>query len=163
MPPRWFIVAFWHAHRAVVRVTRGRFGLWRPRPGRWGTLWLTTHGRRTGQPRRVVIASLEDGEDLVVVAMNGWGPGEPAWWLNLQVCPDATVRTCDGVRRVRARRANDADRARLWARWVEIDNKFDAYAALRPTETAVVVLEPRRAASAAAEMDVTEAMTDVDI
>jgi hypothetical protein len=31
----------------------------------------------------------------------------------------------------------------LWARWAEIDDDLDAYAALRPTETAVVVLEPR--------------------
>jgi hypothetical protein len=32
LPPRWFIVLFWHAHRALVRVTQGRAGLWRPKP-----------------------------------------------------------------------------------------------------------------------------------
>jgi hypothetical protein len=35
------------------------------------------------------------------------------------------------------------ERARLWSRWAEIDKNLEEYAARRPTETAVVVLEPR--------------------
>ena len=35
------------------------------------------------------------------------------------------------------------ERDRLWSRWREIDKHLEAYAARRPTETAVVVLEPR--------------------
>jgi deazaflavin-dependent oxidoreductase (nitroreductase family) len=143
LPPRWFVVTFWHAHRSVVRLTRGRVGLWRPKPDGWGTLWLTTTGRRTGEPRQVLVGYLEDGDDLVTMAMNGWGAPEPAWWLNLQAHPDATVQTKDGVRTVRARRAQGPERERLWARWAEIDKNLDAYAARRPAETAVVVLEPR--------------------
>lgn len=148
LPPRWFVVAFWHVHRAVVRVTKGHVGLWRPKPGGWGALWLTSIGRRTGRRRRVLVGYVEDGDSLVTMAMNGWGPGEPAWWLNLQAHPDTTVRTRDGVRLVRARRAVGAERERLWARWAEIDKNLDAYAARRPTETAVVVLEPRGTAAA---------------
>lgn len=149
LPPRWFVVTFWHAHRAVVRVTRGRVGLWRPKPNGWGTLWLTTTGRRTGEPRQVLVGYVEDGDDLVTMAMNGWGAAEPAWWLNLQAHPDATAQTKDGIRPVRARRAQGPERDRLWARWSEIDKNLDAYAARRPTETAVVVLEPRDATPAA--------------
>ena len=143
LPPRWFIVAFWHAHRMLVRVSAGRVGLWRPRPNGWGALWLTTTGRRTGRPRRVLVGYFEDGHDYVTMAMNGWGPGEPAWWLNLQTHPEATIRTRDGVRQVRAHRAQGAERERLWARWATIDKHLEAYAARRPTETAVVVLEQR--------------------
>jgi deazaflavin-dependent oxidoreductase (nitroreductase family) len=139
-------VTFWHAHRAVVRGTRGRLGLWRPKADGWGALWLTTTGRRTGRARRVLVGYFEDGDDLVAMAMNGWGAPEPAWWLNLQSHPEATVRTCDGVRRVRAHRATGAERDRLWARWREIDKNLDAYAARRPNETAVVVFEPTTAA-----------------
>jgi deazaflavin-dependent oxidoreductase (nitroreductase family) len=142
LPPRWFVVSFWHGHRALLRVTGGRFGLWRPRPGRWGALRLTTTGRRSGRKRQVVVGYLEDGTDLVTLAMNGWGAAEPAWWLNLQARPEALVQTRDGTRRVRARRAEGQERARLWARWAEVDDDLDAYAARRPTETAVVVLEP---------------------
>jgi hypothetical protein len=84
------------------------------------------------------------------MAMNGWGPTDPAWWLNLQAHPDATAQTKDGARAVRARRAQGPERERLWARWAEIDRNLDAYAARRPTETAVVVLEPRDMATSAA-------------
>ena len=53
LPPRWFIVAFWHVHRRIVRASRGRKGLWPPRPGKWGALRLTTTGRHSGEPRSV--------------------------------------------------------------------------------------------------------------
>ena len=110
LPPRWFIVAFWHTHRALLRLTRGRVGLWRPKPGGWGAAWLTTTGRRTGAPRRVVVGYLQDGPDLVTMAMNGWGAPEPAWWLNLQAHPEAVVRTRDGEVPVVAHRAEGAER-----------------------------------------------------
>jgi deazaflavin-dependent oxidoreductase (nitroreductase family) len=143
LPPRWFIRLFWHGHRALVRLTRGHLGLWRPKPGGWGALWLTTTGRCTGQPRQVVVGYVEDGRNLITMAMNGWGAAEPAWWLNLQAHPDATAQTRDGARQVRARRAQGDERERLWSRWAAIDKNLDAYAARRPAQTAVVVLEPR--------------------
>lgn len=143
LPPRWFIVVFWHAHRGVVKVTRGRIGLWRPKPGGWGALRLTTIGRHTGRARFVVVGYIEDGDDLVTMAMNGWGEGDPAWWLNLQAHPDATVLTRDDMRRVHAHRAEGTERERLWSRWAAVDRNLDAYAARRPGQTAVVVLEPR--------------------
>ena len=143
LPPRWFVVTFWHAHRLLLRATGGRLGLWRPKPGGWGALRLSTTGRRTGRRRDVVIGYFEDGPNLVSMAMNGWGAPEPAWWLNLQAHPDAVVRTRDGVRSVHAHRAEGPERERLWARWAEIDDNLEGYAARRPGETAVVVLEPR--------------------
>lgn len=145
LPPRWFVVTFWRGHRAVLRVTGGRFGLWRPRPGGWGTLQLTTTGRRSGKPRQVVIGYLDDGAGPVALAMNGWDGAEPAWWLNLQADPRAVVRTRDGRRHVVARRALGEERDRLWSRWAEIDENLDAYAARRAIETAVVVFEPHEA------------------
>jgi deazaflavin-dependent oxidoreductase (nitroreductase family) len=151
LPPRWFVIAFWHTHRALLRMTRGRLGLWKPRQNRWGALWLTTVGRRSGRRREVVLGYLEDGQNLVTMAMNGWGAGEPAWWLNLQAEPDATVRTSEGVRQVHAHRAQGVERQRLWAQWAAIDKNLDTYAALRPVETAVVVLEPAGSAGSAAD------------
>jgi deazaflavin-dependent oxidoreductase (nitroreductase family) len=143
LPPRWFVVLFWYGHRALLRVTGGRLGLWRPKPDGWGALRLTTTGRRTGRPRQVVVGYIEDGRNLVTMAMNGWGAAEPAWWLNLQAHPEAVAQTRDGARQVRARPAQGDERERLWARWAGIDKNLDAYAARRPTQTAVVVLEPR--------------------
>ncbi|MEV6373339.1 nitroreductase/quinone reductase family protein [Micromonospora musae] len=143
LPPRWFIRLAWRVHRGLYRIFRGRVGLWPPRTDRWGTLRLTTTGRRSGEQRSVIVAYLEDGPNLFTLAMNGWGEGEPAWWLNLQTHPDATVDLVDGRRLVRGHAAAGDERARLWARWRDIDPKIDAFATLRPSETAVVVLGPR--------------------
>lgn len=148
LPPRWFVRTFWYGHRALLRLSRGRVGLWRPKPKGWGALRLTATGRRTGRQRRVVVGYFEDGPDLVTIAMNGWGEGEPAWWLNLQAHPDAEVELADGPRLVTAREADGEERERLWARWREINKDLDAYAALRSTKTAVVVLAPRSEGSA---------------
>ena len=143
LPPRWFIRLVWSAHRAVCRISGARVGLWRPKRGRWGTARLTTTGRRTGQQRSVIVGYFEDGPNLVTLAMNGWADPEPAWWLNLQAHPDATVDLVDGSRPVRARAAEGDERSRLWARWRDIGRQLDGYAALRSSQTAVVILEPR--------------------
>jgi F420H(2)-dependent quinone reductase len=74
--------------------------------------------------------------------MNGWGPAEPAWWLNLQAHPEARAELAGSQLAVTGRAAEGEERERLWARWAEIDKDLDAYAARRPHETAVVVLEP---------------------
>jgi len=103
---------------------------------------LTTIGRRSGQERSVILAYFEDGPDLVTMAMNGWSEAEPAWWLNLQAHPEASVALPDGQRAVMGHAAQDEERSRLWDRWREIDANLDGYAALRSGETAVVVLEP---------------------
>lgn len=142
LPPRWIIRRFWSAHRGLYRLTRGRFGLWRPKGNRWGTLRLTTTGRRTGREHSVIVAYLEDGSSLTTLAMNGWGEGEPAWWLNLQAQPEASINLVDGPRRVRARAAQGNERSRLWASWAKVDAGLDSYAALRSSATAVVILDP---------------------
>ncbi len=142
LPPRWFVLLAWKVHRRVFRATGGRRGLWRPKPGRWGAMLLTVTGRRTGQPRSVIIAYLEDGPNLIAMAMNGWADAEPAWWLNLLAHPEAAVTLVDGRRAVVARAAEGEERSRLWARWGELDRKLEAYAARRSGETAVVILEP---------------------
>jgi F420H(2)-dependent quinone reductase len=144
LPPRWFVRFAWSAHRRLYRVTGGRAGLWRARANRWGTLRLTTVGRRTGREHSVILGYLDDGANLVTMAMNGWANGEPAWWLNLQAHPETRVELADGHRLVRARAAVGDDRSRLWARWREVDPRLDAYASLRSSETAVVILESRR-------------------
>jgi deazaflavin-dependent oxidoreductase (nitroreductase family) len=100
-------------------------------------------GRRSGQPRVAIVGYLEDGPNLITLAMNGWAEAEPAWWLNLQAQPDTTVEMKDGLRAVHGRAAGGEERDRLWARWRELSDDYDAWAAMRTGPTAVVVLEPR--------------------
>lgn len=143
VPPRWFVRTAWVVHRAIYNVTRGRRGLWQPKPNKWGTMRVTTIGRKTGKERSVILGYYEDGADLVTMAMNGWAEGEPAWWLNLQAHPDAVAVLKDGPRDVVASVAVGAERKRLWARWQEMGDDVEGYSKLRSTETAVVVLSPR--------------------
>lgn len=104
---------------------------------------LTTVGRPSGKERSVILGYYEDGPNLVTMAMNGWADPEPAWWLNLQAHPDATVALKDGRRAVKGRAAEGTERDRLWARWREMGDDPERYAWRRSRETAVVVLEPQ--------------------
>jgi deazaflavin-dependent oxidoreductase (nitroreductase family) len=145
--PRFVLRIFWMLHRGVYRFSGGRIGLSRPEAGsKFGMMRLATVGRRSGRSRIAIIGYYEDGPNLVTLAMNGWGRSEPAWWLNLQAQPDATVGLADGPRAVRARAATGAERERLWARFADFPGwgaDIDALAAGRSTQTAIVVLEPR--------------------
>jgi deazaflavin-dependent oxidoreductase (nitroreductase family) len=143
LPPRWVVRLFWAAQRAIYSITGGRLGLRTARVDRWGMMCLRSVGRRTGEERKAILGYFEDGPDLVTMAMNGWADAEPAWWLNLQAHPDATVDLPGGSRAVHARAADKDERPALWARWAVYDKGLDAYAALRSRETAVVILSPR--------------------
>jgi deazaflavin-dependent oxidoreductase (nitroreductase family) len=144
LPPAWFKHAFWHVHRALCRLSGGRF-LWTPASKRgWGAARLTTVGRRSGKERTVIIGYLEDEPNLIALAMNGWDEGHPAWWLNLEANPEAVVRLAhQGPRPVQARRATGEERERLWQRWMEIEPEIDAYTHGRSVETPIVVFEPK--------------------
>jgi deazaflavin-dependent oxidoreductase (nitroreductase family) len=144
LPPRWFIRVAWVVHRALYRITGGRFGLRKPNPKTYGMLRIHTTGRRSGAKRTAILGYWEDGPNLYTLAMNGWGDPEPAWWLNLQANPDATVELPDGQREVTARAATGDERGRLWSQMAGQDSNLDNYAAMRSRETAVVVFEPRR-------------------
>jgi len=151
--PRFVLRTAWLLHRALYRFSGGRIGLSRPAAGeKFGMMRLETLGRRSGEARAAIIGYYEDGPNLVTLAMNGWGRAEPAWWLNLQAAPDATVELADGSHAVRARAATGDERERLWATFADYPgwaDNIDASAAQRSTPTAVVVFEPRGAGSAA--------------
>jgi F420H(2)-dependent quinone reductase len=144
--PRLLVRTIWIVHRAAYSLTGGRFGLRPATTSQWGMLRLTTVGRRSGQRRVAILGFIEDGRNIVSPAMNGWADPEPAWWLNLQANPEATVELPDGSKRaVTARAATGDERRRLWARLLDLGSSAytDASAALRSRETAIVVFEPR--------------------
>jgi len=144
LPPRWIVRVIWTTHRALLRATFDRVGLSLPRPGRCGMLRLHTIGRRSGRRRAVVLCYIEDGPNLVTLAMNGWDHADPGWWHNLRAHPSATVDLITGPRAVEARRAAGPERDRLWTALHDYQGygDLDAFAAQRGRETAVIVLAP---------------------
>lgn len=148
LPPVWFKHLFWRGHRFLYRLVGGRV-LWTPKSKRgWGAMHLTTIGRKSGRPRSVIVGYIDDDTIPVVLAMNGWDDGHPAWWLNLEAHPDTVIRLKGQPERpVRARSVEGDERERLWRLWAEVDDGLDAYAGSRSTDTPVIVFEPRDAAT----------------
>jgi F420H(2)-dependent quinone reductase len=145
LPPRFVIRTAWVLHRAMLRVLGRRRALRPATETTWGMMRLTTKGRKSGRERVAILGYYEDGPNLVTMAMNGWGAPEPAWWLNLQAHPETTVQLHDRAVSVRGRAATAEERPRLWEIWGRYDGpeELEAWAARRPRETAVVILEPR--------------------
>jgi deazaflavin-dependent oxidoreductase (nitroreductase family) len=118
---------------------RGMFG----RIGRAPVLLLTTTGRKSGEPRTVPVVYLADGERLIVIGSNAGHGRPPAWALNLKANANAEIEVGRERRSVRARVAEDEERAELWRKANEQYSGFDSYERRTDRDIAVFVLEPR--------------------
>jgi deazaflavin-dependent oxidoreductase (nitroreductase family) len=112
-------------HRLILRVSGGRIG---HDAAGMPVLELVTIGRRSGQPRAVLLTSpLRDGDSYVIVASRGGDDKHPAWLLNLRDNPEVEVAYQGGPRTpMLAHIATAEQRARLWP---EIAGRFRNYAA----------------------------------
>jgi deazaflavin-dependent oxidoreductase (nitroreductase family) len=105
---------------------------------------LTTIGRKSGQPRKVMLtAPYTEGDTLAIVASKGGNDEHPAWFLNLQANPDVVV-TPPGKpsQKMVARIADEQERARLWPLIVEDHDNYAGYQRKTDREIPVVLLEP---------------------
>lgn len=103
--------------------------------------YLTTTGRRSGERRTVPLLYVRDGECIALFASN-WGRAEhPAWALNLDETPEASLEIEGDARPMRARRATADEERRLWPL---ADGIYPGYAGYRERagrEVRVYVLE----------------------
>jgi len=79
----------------------------------------------------------------VIVASKGGMSQHPVWYLNLEANPDVEVELGSTRRPMRARRASDEEKAKLWPRLVAMYRDYDDYQARTDRNIPVVVLEPR--------------------
>ncbi len=128
-------------HRVVQRVTFGKLG-WSA--GSMPVVELTTTGRKSGQPRTVLLTSpVQEGETYIVVASRGGDDVHPAWFLNLRDEPTVQVATGGGPkRRMRARIADAEERARLWPEITADYKNYGSYQTKTTREIPLVFLEP---------------------
>ncbi len=128
-------------HRAALKITGGRLG-WTA--SNMPVLELTTTGRRSGEPRTVMLTSpLQEGETIVVVASRGGDDTAPLWYLNLCANPEVDVRFQGRpVERRHARVASPEERARLWPLVVADHRNYAGYQARTQREIPLVLLEP---------------------
>ncbi len=134
---------FWRpygkVHTFFYRLSGGRIG---HSTSGITNLLLTTTGRKTGKQRTVPISYIRDGADLIVVASNGGADRAPAWWLNLEARPEATVVIEKEERAVRARRAGSEERARLWPVLKDSNFFYEYHERNADREIPVVILTP---------------------
>jgi deazaflavin-dependent oxidoreductase (nitroreductase family) len=140
--------SFWkragRIHTKLYRATGGRIG---HNAGQITNLLLTTLGRKSGEQRTVPLAYMEDGDGFVVVASNGGADRHPAWWLNLQKEPSATVELRSRRIPVRASLATPQERARLWPKLTEVNPFYARYEQIADRAIPVVILRPKESGS----------------
>ena len=108
---RFLIRAMSRMHGSIYRASGGR--LLRRLAG-MPVLILTTTGRQSGRPRTAVLTYFRDGADLVVIGSFGGSDLPPAWWLNLERDPRASVLIGGTTSKVTARAATVEEHDRLW-------------------------------------------------
>lgn len=142
MPPDLVLKSMNLVHRALLTVTGGRIGY---TAMNMPVLELTTTGRKSGQPRSVMLTSpLQEGEAMVIVASRGGDDRHPAWFLNLRDDPDVEVSLQGGPRqKMHARIANADERARLWPEVTVDHSNYAGYQRKTDREIPLVLLEPR--------------------
>ncbi len=127
-------------HRVVQQASGGRLG-WRAKG--MPVVQLTTVGRRTGEPRTVLLtAPLHDGEAYVVVGSRGGDDAHPAWFLNLSAQPDVEVGVQGERRPMRARVLAGEERAEVWAQVTDRYPHYAGYQRRTQRELPLVRLEP---------------------
>ncbi|MDQ1731562.1 MAG: hypothetical protein QOK10_1721 [Pseudonocardiales bacterium] len=128
-------------HRVLLKLTGNRVGA---SIAGMPSLELTTTGRKSGQPRSVMLSSpLQRGQTYVVVASRGGDDVHPAWFLNLRDNPDVDVRVVGKPKqRMQARIATAEERAEMWPLIADKYRNYAGYQKRTEREIPLVLLEP---------------------
>ncbi len=127
-------------HRLVLRASGGKAG-WKA--ASMPVVRLTTIGRKSGEPRTVLLTSpvQEDGT-IVVVASRGGDDHNPAWLHNIKANPQVRVVFAgQPEQQMTARVADEAERARLWPKVIEVGKQYAGYQNKTQRQIPLVLLE----------------------
>ena len=123
-------------HRVLLKVSFGKLG-WSV--GDMEVLELTTIGRKSGEPRSVMLTSpIQEGDTVVIVASKGGEDTHPAWFLNLRDDPAVEVSLGGTPAKPYTATVLDADeRARLWP---QVEKTYQGYAGYQKKTDRVIPL-----------------------
>jgi deazaflavin-dependent oxidoreductase (nitroreductase family) len=106
-------------------------------------LLLHHTGAKTGAERVNPLVYQQVGGAYAVFGSAGGQPRDPQWFRNLLAHPDVTVEVGETTARVRARVADAAERAPIWATQKErMPNFADYEKNAAPREIPVILLDP---------------------
>jgi len=126
-------------HVRRYRETNGAVGYdWNGAP----TLLLTTTGRHSGEARTTPLIFGRDGDDYLIVASVGGSPRHPAWYMNLESDPHASIQVRSDRFDVVTHSASPGEKPRLWKIMNEVWPNYDVYQSRTERDIPVVVLTP---------------------
>ncbi len=129
-------------HRTVLTVSGGRIGT---SIGSMPVYKVTTTGRKSGQPRTIMLtAPVTEGDTYVFVASKGGDDRDPDWYRNLVANPEIRVEPADGGPAVDlvARTASVDEKSELWPRIVDAYKGYEGYQQGTDRDIPVVIAEP---------------------
>lgn len=104
-------------------------------------LVLVTRGRRSGQPRAVVLPYFTFGGRTFVVGSKGGAPEDPDWVLNLRKTPVAVAYRQRRRQRITTRFADADERTQLWTQLVAVAPTYGDYQRATAREIPLVIIE----------------------
>ena len=127
-------------HGAAIAISGGKLG-WTG--AKMPVLELTTIGRKTGQPRSVLLtAPWQEGDRMAIIASAGGNDNHPAWLLNLRDNSSVAVRTSDDTKKMTARILSGDERVEIWNAATSKFKHYANYETKTEREIPVVLLEP---------------------
>jgi deazaflavin-dependent oxidoreductase (nitroreductase family) len=138
-----FMKKFMHA------MTRGHVWLFETSQGRLGKTFagapcclVKMRGRKSGQMRTIPLIYIPDGDDVILIASQGGLDFDPVWVRNLDADPNVEIIAAGKTRKMVARRADDAEKAKRWPVAVAVYKDFDQYQARTDRDIPLFVCSP---------------------
>jgi deazaflavin-dependent oxidoreductase (nitroreductase family) len=115
----------WKLHKLIWNLSGGRLG---NRIVRMPVLELVTVGKRSGQPRHVLLTYLDEPSGPVVFGTNAGLDQDPAWVVNLRHAGGLRMRTKGRWADVNPVEViEEHERTRLWGKAVTANHGYEGY------------------------------------
>jgi deazaflavin-dependent oxidoreductase (nitroreductase family) len=115
----------WRAHKVLWNASGGRLGR---QIGGLPNLELVTTGRKSGEPRQILITYFDHEGSPTLVGTNAGRDSDPAWVLNLRADPNARARWNGTWRDVTARELTSPEQDQVWESAVAASPAYGDYA-----------------------------------
>lgn len=126
------------AHALLYKASGGKLGS----SMSGGTIGLlTTTGRKSGKERTVPLIVVDNGDGWAVSASYSGHDVHPAWYLNMQAKPEATLTIGKTDHSVRPRVLEGAERKEVWDRLTSAYPDYAEYQKVTGRVIPVVALE----------------------
>ena len=137
---RRFIKPFSALNVLVYKLTSGR--LMGGFTGR-DVMLVSMTGAKTGKTRTIPLMYVPYKDGVILVGSQGGAPKSPVWVRSVEKNPDVVVQYKGEKMQLRARRADDAEKAEVWPVCVEYYREYEDYQQRTERNIPVFICEPR--------------------